>query len=82
MLCSNCGKNIPFVGEVCPYCHRKKDKDQQYTVLAFILGGILGYLGYILFNFWGAVIGFIIGCFLFIIITKPSKSEPPDVHNV
>lgn len=28
MLCSNCGKNIPYTGKVCPYCNVDKSEDQ------------------------------------------------------
>jgi len=41
MLCSNCGKNIPFTGNVCPYCHKDKTKDQNIQVLG-VLGGLVG----------------------------------------
>jgi RNA polymerase subunit RPABC4/transcription elongation factor Spt4 len=36
MLCSNCGKDIPFLGEVCPWCHKRKFGDQVVTMLGFI----------------------------------------------
>jgi glutaredoxin len=29
MQCSNCGKQIPFEGKVCPYCHADKSTDQR-----------------------------------------------------
>lgn len=31
MKCSNCGKNIPYAGNVCPYCHVNKSSDQWQT---------------------------------------------------
>lgn len=61
MMCSGCGKDIPFNGTVCPYCHRDKSKDQEYTVLGVIFSGGLGWLGYKLFGVWGAIGGFIVG---------------------
>lgn len=80
MRCSGCGKDIPFGGQVCPYCQRDKTKDQQYTVLAFILGGGLGYLGYLIFGFWGAIIGFIVGCVIAIQISGAGSTKPPEVR--
>jgi glutaredoxin len=82
MLCSGCGKTIPFNGQVCPYCQRDKSKDQQYTVWAFILGLGLGYLGYKLFGGWGAIIGFVIGCVIAFVISGAGKSKLPDVNVV
>ena len=38
MLCPGCGRDIPFVGDVCPYCHRDKKAGQQYMVFGFIYG--------------------------------------------
>ena len=36
MQCSNCGKEIPFTGNVCPHCHANKERDQQ--VYATMMG--------------------------------------------
>jgi hypothetical protein len=65
MLCSNCGKTIPFLGNTCPYCHYDKSGDQQVHALgvvfvypAFFLGAIIGG---ILSGFGGAVIGAVLG---------------------
>jgi len=47
VICSNCGKGIPFAGRVCPYCHADKTPDQFWYAWAFvgaILGGIIGWL--------------------------------------
>lgn len=79
MRCSGCGKNIPFNGQVCPYCHRDKSKDQQYTVLALVLGLGLGYIGYLLFAVGGAVGGFVVGCLIAFASSGVGKSSPPDV---
>lgn len=48
MYCSNCGKDIPFAGNVCPYCGADKSKDQQ-AYAALVMGGI-----------GGAIIGWIV----------------------
>jgi hypothetical protein len=41
--CSNCGKNIPFMGNVCPWCHADKSKDQAVQV-SLVAGTIFGVL--------------------------------------
>ena len=80
MRCSGCGKEIPFAGAVCPYCHRDKSKDQAYTVTAFILGSVFGFLGYKIFGWGGAIGGFIIGCIVAVIATGVGvNKKPPEV---
>ena len=49
MLCQNCGKEIPFVGQVCPWCHTNKAESQR----TFLLVYVYGFVGMIL----GAVLG-------------------------
>src|SRR5947207_13863499 len=80
MLCSGCGKGIPFNGQVCPYCQRDKSKDQQYTVWALVLGLGLGYLGYKLFGGWGAIVGFVVGCLVAFVASGAGSSKPPEVR--
>lgn len=63
MHCSNCGKDIPFNGNVCPYCHADKSKDKEIhmTFLAgAFAGGLIGWkvAGE---DFIGAMIGGFIG---------------------
>lgn len=33
VICSNCGKQISFIGNVCPYCHADKTKDKNVTAI-------------------------------------------------
>jgi len=75
MTCSSCGKNIPFAGKVCPFCHVDKSSDQQTHLLATVggIGGALG--GSYFFGFWGAVGGFFVGIFAGMVIVK--KLQPP-----
>lgn len=45
MRCSNCGKDIPFIGRVCPFCHADKASDKASTIvlwLSFAFGGVPG----------------------------------------
>lgn len=61
MRCSNCGKDVPFTGNVCPYCKADKSKDQFGTMLSVPLGlGGLALGGYTL-GFWGGAVGFVVG---------------------
>lgn len=83
MICSGCGKDIPFNGEVCPYCQRNKQGDQVQQVLAFIFGIAGGFTGYFIGGFLGAIAGFVIGVIGGIIIARKSaasKSQPPEVR--
>ncbi|HZT41226.1 MAG TPA: hypothetical protein VFA07_03510 [Chthonomonadaceae bacterium] len=65
MRCSNCGKDIPFSGTVCPYCKANKQGDQIGWALANVLGfvfGIIGaFIGDAIWGFGGGVAGFIVG---------------------
>ena len=45
LTCSNCGKRIPAIGKVCPYCHVDKSKDkieQGWIIAGVIVGGLVG----------------------------------------
>lgn len=63
MRCSNCGKDIPFSGNVCPYCHANKQGDQLTQVLGMaggMAGGAFGW--FVLDSFKSAFIGLLVGC--------------------
>lgn len=61
MRCSNCGKDVPFAGKVCPWCHVDKSKDQ----MGLILSGLFGFGGAVLGNLiaggWGVACGTLLG---------------------
>jgi hypothetical protein len=59
MICSNCGQDIPFQGNVCPHCHAKKQRDRQVYALAKGLFFLIGILGAIAYIFYG---NYTIGC--------------------
>ena len=61
MQCSNCGKDIPFAGNVCPHCHADKSGDQTIKVLALITGSIGAFIGNAIGDFGGVFIGAFIG---------------------
>lgn len=57
MFCSNCGKEIPYHGKVCPWCHADKQADKErysngtiagigtgvaILAIAIILGAVTG----------------------------------------
>lgn len=81
MFCSTCGKDIPFAGTICPYCHRDKSNDQAATVLAFIFGFALAFLGGNLIGVWGAIGGGIVGIILGSAIGHTATTrKPPEVQ--
>lgn len=71
--CANCGKNVPFEGDVCPWC--KADKSAQKIIKVFGLAGALlvglavgamssGFLPAFIGGIVGAVVGTVIGAIL------------------
>ena len=82
MYCSGCGKDIPFGGDVCPYCQRDKSNDQAYTALGFILGICAGVIGYFIFGFWGAIVGIILGIITALVVTEKGRTQAPEVRIV
>lgn len=70
MICSNCGKTVPFAGNVCPWCHADKSLDQKRHAM-MTLGGIIGALiglwvgppciGWFLGMIPGLIVGLIVG---------------------
>lgn len=75
MLCSNCGKDIPFNGNVCPYCHADKSGDQMITTLGVIGGAIGGFIGYSVNGVGGAIVGFFVGAIPLMILGFVAKSK-------
>ena len=76
MYCPGCGKNIPFTGDVCPYCHRDKSKAQAYHLLALASALVCGWIGYLMFKGWGAFFGFIAGGLA--VFIKMGTTETPE----
>ena len=69
MLCQNCGRQVEFVGNVCPWCGAQKLQSQTIHIFLYI-GGFIGLCiggraGYVVSGddgvFVGALIGGIIG---------------------
>lgn len=57
MRCGGCGKNIPFGGQVCPYCQRDKSSDQGLTVVGTIAVLLGGFVGNLVGGFGGMLVG-------------------------
>jgi hypothetical protein len=62
MICSNCGKDIPMRGRVCPYCWADKSNDQADQGM-FVLFGLLGMVGVglVAWLVGGGLIGVVVG---------------------
>jgi hypothetical protein len=85
VTCSNCGKRVPYEGNVCPYCHADKaaDKDKFHRTFSFtgaVFFGALfgGFIGYGVSQGSGCCIGVIIGpivgfgiCYTFLSLKGP-----------
>lgn len=64
MICSNCGKDIPFNGTVCPHCHMNKQGDQIGWALANTLGCALAVIGVVVGSAVAGVGGGFVGFFI------------------
>jgi hypothetical protein len=72
MICSNCGKDIPFNGQVCPHCKVNKQGDQAVNTLmqaGGCIGAIAGgFIGNLFGGFGGMLIGGFAGMILVMVI--------------
>jgi hypothetical protein len=70
MRCSNCRKNIPFRGNVCPYCQCDKSKDQVFHILGITGGILVGFFGFLVSSACtGPFIGLIIGAAVYVLLS-------------
>ena len=74
MRCSNCGKNIPFNGNVCPYCHADKSGDQRKQILGMFFGMVGAGLGWAIHGIGAALIGLVIGVIVGLIAASKIKT--------
>jgi RNA polymerase subunit RPABC4/transcription elongation factor Spt4 len=83
MQCSNCGKNIPLTGNVCPYCGADKEQDRQ-RFIAMFLGLCAGAYIAVQAGFRGLeIVGTTIVCGLVAMLLLRwvrSRSKRPDVE--
>lgn len=73
MLCLNCGRDVEFNGNVCPWCGAQKAQSQLTHIFCYFwgflgagVGGFIGYqmdpeVGWLIGGGIGMVIGIIIG---------------------
>lgn len=85
MRCSNCGKDIPFTGNVCPYCHVNKSKDQVALITTFfffvtfgLIAGLLSDWNF-LYTAGASFVGGVIGAIIAAQSTK--KTKPKIIQN-
>lgn len=52
MICRNCGKDVSFIGKVCPYCHASKEEAKNFQMSFYLIafsGGFIGaFIGFLL----------------------------------
>lgn len=71
MLCSNCGKDIPYTGKVCPYCKVDKTGDRETQTIGIGVGFTAGLIAYLTTNEVGQTIGWgIAGMIMGFILSK------------
>jgi hypothetical protein len=81
MLCSGCGKDVPFIGDVCPYCHRNKSADQKTQIVGLVFALPALSLGWWLFGFWWGVGLMMVAAFVGVALSHPGKpTRPPEVR--
>ena len=65
MLCQNCGRQVEFVGNVCPWCGAQKMRSQAAHIYFYIWGfigvGIGGFIGYHTGEDAGGFVGALVG---------------------
>ena len=65
MLCQNCGRQVEFIGNVCPWCGAPKLQSQTIQIFFYIWGFIGlcvgGGIGYLAVGDEGAFVGGVIG---------------------
>lgn len=65
MLCQNCGRQVEFIGNVCPWCGAQKLQSQSIHLFVNIFGiglGLLGgFIGYKVNAEMGMIVGGLIG---------------------
>ncbi len=81
MDCSNCGKDIPYSGKVCPYCNADKSEDQFFVTASWV-GGLPGViLGFIVMkSLWGIPIGYVFGIIVAYVIREIFRSKEDKKH--
>jgi hypothetical protein len=84
MHCSGCGKDVPFAGEVCPYCKRNKRADQTATVVGMLAIGLGGWIGGMIGGFVGTIVGGVVLGVIAIVATMGNRTrsakQPPVVQ--
>lgn len=79
MLCTNCGKEIPFGGKVCPFCGVDKSHDRNAQANAKVAGCAVGVITVCIFAMTGQnmVTGFIVALVLMAIVQGIALSMNP-----
>jgi hypothetical protein len=75
MRCSNCGKDIPFTGKVCPWCHTDKSGDQQKYAFGIAFGIVGGVSGWLIHGIGIALIGVFVGTIVGFIVASKMQSS-------
>lgn len=76
MLCTNCGKDIPMAGNVCPWCLQDKSADKSWTTASYVAVGA-AVAGYFLAGVGGAIAGFVAGFAGYLALSRTRKAKPP-----
>jgi hypothetical protein len=65
MRCLNCGKDVPYDGKVCPWCHGDKGSSQKASLIGLALAAATGLGLWQAFGVIAGVIGLVVGAVFF-----------------
>jgi hypothetical protein len=68
VICTRCGKKIPFGAEVCPYCKRSAVQSQAQQIRGMVLVGFGGFIGLLAGGFGSAILGAVAGGALWVVV--------------
>ncbi len=68
MLCQNCGREVEFIGNVCPWCGVQKLQSQSIHIFIYIYGIPLGLLGAFIGDKVNPEMGMVVGALIGMVV--------------
>lgn len=83
MLCKNCGKDVPYAGKICPYCHTDKGESKKLDtkvvlllLVGFSVSAIFFYNELFTIGVVTVLVTFLVGLLVMMISVHGDKSTP------